>query len=150
MAPCIEVSRSPGHRVRCRVFAAVDPRLHKPPHLPHPPTPSGPCASIVPAAPGGTTDTLARMFGERMTAVFNEQVVVDNRASASALLAATSSPRRPGRLHALPRLPPAHRQRSRCCRGCLTTAVNDFTPITQLTAAGLMSRRASIDARRAT
>lgn len=50
--------------------------------------PTHPIRFIVPAAPGGTTDTLARLFGAKMTDELHEQVVVDNRASASGVLAA--------------------------------------------------------------
>ncbi len=100
--------------------------------------PSHPIRFVVPAAPGGTTDTLARLFGERMTAAFKQQVVVDNRASASGVLAADLVAHAdpdgytlflPYHQHTvnaalLPKLP--------------YHPVNDFTPITQLTAAGLM------------
>jgi tripartite-type tricarboxylate transporter receptor subunit TctC len=43
--------------------------------------PARPIRLIVPAAPGGTTDTLARLFGGRLTEIFGHQVVVDKRAS---------------------------------------------------------------------
>src|SRR5688500_6012419 len=42
---------------------------------------------ITPAAPGGTTDQLARLFSARLTEVFKQQVIVDNRASASGVIA---------------------------------------------------------------
>lgn len=49
--------------------------------------PSRPIRFIIPAAPGGTTDGLGRIFGARMTEVLGQQVVVDNRPSASGVLA---------------------------------------------------------------
>src|SRR2546428_6688776 len=49
--------------------------------------PSRPIRLITPAAQGGTTDLLARVFGARLAEVFKQQVVVDNRASASCVIA---------------------------------------------------------------
>ncbi len=100
--------------------------------------PSRPIRFITPAAPGGTTDQLARLFSARLTEVFKEQVIVDNRASASGVLAAELTAQAapdgytlflPYHQHTinaalLPKLP--------------YHPVNDFTPITQLTAAGLI------------
>lgn len=42
--------------------------------------PSRPVRFIVPFAPGGSTDTLARTLGLRLSEAFGQQVVVDNRA----------------------------------------------------------------------
>jgi tripartite-type tricarboxylate transporter receptor subunit TctC len=100
--------------------------------------PSRPIRFITPAAPGGTTDQLARLFSQRMTEIFKQQVIVDNRASASGVIAgeltAQAAPDGytlflPYHQHTinaalLPKLP--------------YHPINDFTPITQLTAAGLM------------
>jgi tripartite-type tricarboxylate transporter receptor subunit TctC len=45
--------------------------------------PSRPVRFITPAAPGGTTDILARLFSARLTEPLKEQFIVDNRTSAS-------------------------------------------------------------------
>jgi tripartite-type tricarboxylate transporter receptor subunit TctC len=93
---------------------------------------------LTPAAPGGTTDFLARLFSARLTEIFKQQFIVDNRASASGVLAAELTanaapdgytlfiPYHQHTINAalLPKLP--------------YHPINDFTPITQLTAAGLM------------
>jgi tripartite-type tricarboxylate transporter receptor subunit TctC len=100
--------------------------------------PERPVRVITPAAPGGTTDFLARLFSASLSETLKEQFIVDNRASQSGVLAgeltanATSDgytlflPYHQHTINAalLPKLP--------------YHPVNDFTPVTQLTAAGLM------------
>ena len=49
--------------------------------------PNKPIRLITPAAQGGTTDILARVFGAKLSEVFKQQVLVDNRASASGVVA---------------------------------------------------------------
>ena len=51
------------------------------------PYPHKPIRMITPAAPGGTTDFLARLVAIRLTDALKVQVVVDNRASASGVIA---------------------------------------------------------------
>ena len=100
--------------------------------------PTRPVRLITPAAPGGTTDILARLVGAKLTDMYKEQVVVDNRASASGVLAGelTANARPDGYTLLL-----AYHQH--IVNAALNPKlpyhpVNDFTPITQLTAAGLL------------
>jgi len=100
--------------------------------------PTRPVRLITPAAPGGTTDILARVVGAKLTDLYKEQVVVDNRASASGVIAAELT------THARPdgyTLFLAYHQH--IVNAALNSKlpyhpVNDFTPITQLTRAGLL------------
>ncbi|HWI16021.1 MAG TPA: tripartite tricarboxylate transporter substrate binding protein, partial [Burkholderiales bacterium] len=100
--------------------------------------PTHPVRLITPAAPGGTTDILARLVGAKLTDLYKEQVVVDNRASASGVIAGelTANARPDGYTLLL-----AYHQH--IVNAALNPKlpyhpVNDFTPITQLTAAGLL------------
>ena len=48
--------------------------------------PRGPIRLVVPFAPGGSTDTLARTIGQKLTETWGKQVVVDNRAESNGIL----------------------------------------------------------------
>jgi len=50
--------------------------------------PSRPIKIVVPFAPGGTTDALARLLGQRLTQSWGQPVVVENKAGAGATLGA--------------------------------------------------------------
>jgi tripartite-type tricarboxylate transporter receptor subunit TctC len=99
--------------------------------------PTRPIRLLVPAAPGGTTDILARLVGAKLGEALKQQVIVDNRASASGVtageMAANAAP--DGYTLLL-----AYHQHT--VNGALNSKlpyhpVDSFTPITQLTSAGL-------------
>ncbi len=48
--------------------------------------PSKPIRMIVPFSPGGTSDTLARILGQKMTEQWGQQIVVDFRPGASGII----------------------------------------------------------------
>ncbi len=57
--------------------------------------PAGPVRGIVPFAPGSATDTVARLFAERMRDTLGQPVVIENRAGASGLIGAEAVARAP-------------------------------------------------------
>ena len=100
--------------------------------------PNRPIRLITPAAPGGTTDILARLFGARLTDVFKQQVVVDNRASASGVIAGELTANAAPDGYTLLLAYHQHTVNAALISKLPYHPVNDFTPITQLTAAGLL------------
>lgn len=63
--------------------------------------PSKPVRLVVPFAPGGTTDLLARIIGERMGAALGQTVVVENKAGAGGAIGAADVAKAPADGHVL-------------------------------------------------
>lgn len=59
------------------------------------PYPDKPIRMIIPFSPGGTSDTLARILGQRMTESWGQQVVVDSRPGASGIIGTEIAMRAP-------------------------------------------------------
>ena len=100
--------------------------------------PSKPIRLITPAAQGGTTDLLARLFGAKLTEVFKQQVIVDNRASASGTVAGDIVAKASPDGYTLLLAYHQHTINAALMPNLPYHPVNDFTPITQLTRAGLL------------
>jgi len=99
--------------------------------------PSRPIRFVTPAAPGGTTDGLARIFAARLTETLGTQVIVDNRGSSSGVLAAEIVKAAAPDGYTL--FVPYHQHTVNAALMKLSYhPVNDFTSITQLTEAGLV------------
>ena len=100
--------------------------------------PERPVRVITPAAPGGTTDFLARLFSAKLSETLKEQFIVDNRASQSGVVAGelTANAAPDGYTLFLPYH--QHTINAALLAKLPYHPVNDFTPVTQLTAAGLM------------
>lgn len=100
--------------------------------------PNKPIRLITPAAQGGTTDLLARIFGQRLSEVFGQQVLVDNRASAAGVIAGQLTAQAAPDGYTLMLAYHQHTVNAALNPKLPYHPVNDFTPITQLTSAGLM------------
>lgn len=63
--------------------------------------PSRPVRMVVPFAPGGSTDVVARMVGQRLSVLWNQPVVIENRAGAGGNVGADLVAKAPGDGHTL-------------------------------------------------
>jgi tripartite-type tricarboxylate transporter receptor subunit TctC len=63
--------------------------------------PTKPVKIIVPYPPGGSTDILARVLGEKLTPALGQQVVVENRAGATGVIGAEAVAKSPADGHTL-------------------------------------------------
>jgi len=93
---------------------------------------------ITPAAPGGTTDILARLMALHLTDALKQQVIVENRASASGVLAAEVTATAAPDGYTLLLCYHQHIINAALNDKLPYDPVNSFTPITQLTRAGLL------------
>src|SRR3954462_1662152 len=100
--------------------------------------PNKPIRLITPAAQGGTTDLLARLFGAKLSEIFKQQVIVDNRASASGVIAGDITAKAPPDGYTLLLAYHQHTINAALNPNLPYHPVNDFTPITQLTRAGFL------------
>jgi tripartite-type tricarboxylate transporter receptor subunit TctC len=100
--------------------------------------PNRPIRLITPAAQGGTTDILARIFGQKLGEVFKQSVVVDNRASAAGVIAGQMTASAPPDGYTLLLAYHQHTVNAALNPNLPYHPVDSFTPITQLTSAGLM------------
>src|ERR1700704_5162980 len=100
--------------------------------------PARPIRFITAAAPGGTSDILARTFAVHLTESLKQPVVVDNRASASGVIAGELTANSPADGYTLLLAYHQHTVNAALNPKLPYHPVNSFTPITQLTTAGLM------------
>jgi tripartite-type tricarboxylate transporter receptor subunit TctC len=100
--------------------------------------PNKPIRIITPAAAGGTTDILARVFGARLGEVFKQQILVENRASASGVIAGEMVAKADPDGYTLLLAYHQHTVNAALNSKLPYHPVNNFTPITHLTSAGLL------------
>src|SRR5437868_11854040 len=100
--------------------------------------PNKPIRLITPAAQGGTTDLLARLFGAKLTEIFKQQVIVDNRASASGVIAGEITAKASPDGYTLMLAYHQHTVNAALNPNLPYHPVNDFSPVTQLTTAGFL------------
>jgi tripartite-type tricarboxylate transporter receptor subunit TctC len=100
--------------------------------------PSRPIKFITAAAQGGTSDILARTFAVYLTEALKQPVVVDNRASASGVIAGELTANAPPDGYTILLAYHQHTVNAALNPKLPYHPVNSFTPITQLTRAGLM------------
>jgi tripartite-type tricarboxylate transporter receptor subunit TctC len=100
--------------------------------------PSRPIRILIPAAPGGTTDLLARLMAAKLQDALKQPVLAENRASASGVVAADATAKAAPDGYTLMLAYHQHTINGALGAQLPYHPVNDFTPITQLTRAGLL------------
>ena len=93
---------------------------------------------ITPAAPGGTTDFLARLLAVHLTNTWNQQAIVDNRGSASGVNGAEITKNAAPDGYTLFMPYHQHTVNAALIAKLPYHPVNDFTPISQMTEGGLL------------
>ena len=94
--------------------------------------PTKPVRFIVPFAPGGGNDIIARVIGARLTAAWGQQVVVDNRPGAGGNIAAETTARAVPDGHTIFQFNVANAIAASLYRKLAYDPVKDFVPITQV------------------
>lgn len=92
--------------------------------------PSKPIRLIVPYAPGGSSDILARLFGQRLGETMGQTFVVDNRPGAGGMIGTAILARAPGDGHTLILQDMPHTINPAVHDKVPYDPVTDFTPIT--------------------
>lgn len=94
--------------------------------------PNRPIRFIIPFPPGGATDGLARMLGEKMTASWGQQVIIDNRAGAGGNIAAEAAARARPDGHTILMVGLSHAANVSLYSKLGYDPVKDFTAVTQV------------------
>lgn len=89
---------------------------------------------IVPFPPGGATDGLARILGEKMTETWKQQVVIDNRAGAGGNIGADIAARAPADGYTVIIVGLSHAANLSLYSRLNYHPVRDFTPVSQIVA----------------
>jgi tripartite-type tricarboxylate transporter receptor subunit TctC len=84
---------------------------------------------VIPFAPGGTTDLLARALAQHMTQAWGQTVVADNRAGANGVVAGEIVAKAPGDGYTLSVVAMGHAINPLIYKKLPYDGVNDFTPI---------------------
>lgn len=91
--------------------------------------PARPIRILVPFAPGGSTDILARMLGQKMTEAWGQQVVVDNRTGGNGVIAAQLTAQANADGHTLLMVAIGHAINPSLLKSLPYNTERDFTPI---------------------
>jgi len=94
--------------------------------------PSKPIRILVGAAPGGSTDVVARILAEALTPLLKQQVIVDNRTGANGIIASQQLARSAADGYTLGVVQTAHTVNPAVVRGVPYNTLADFTPIASL------------------
>ena len=88
---------------------------------------------VLPVTPGGGTDIIARLVGQKLSGVVNQQVVIDNRGGAGGNIAAEIVAKSPPDGYTLIVVTASHATNPFLYKKMNYDPVKDFAPVTQLT-----------------
>ena len=91
--------------------------------------PDRPIRILVPFAPGGSTDILARMLGQKMTEAWGQQVVIDNRTGGNGVIAAQLTAQANADGHTLLMVAIGHAITPSLLNSLPYDTARDFTPV---------------------
>ena len=94
--------------------------------------PARPIRMIVPFSPGGTSDTLARILGQRMADNWGQPVVVDSRPGASGIIGTEVAMRAPADGYTMLLVNPANGINASLYKDLSFNFVNDIAPVAGL------------------
>jgi tripartite-type tricarboxylate transporter receptor subunit TctC len=100
--------------------------------------PDRPIRLITVGSPGGTPDILSRRIGAGLTEVFKKQIIVDNRAGGGGIIATDLTAKAPPDGYTIFMTYHQHTVNASLVPKLPYRPVDDFTPITQVTAAALL------------
>ena len=108
--------------------------------------PSRPIRLLVPFAPGGGSDVIARIAAQKLTEAVGQQVIVENRPGAGGSLGADIVAKAPPDGYTIFSWPPRATPSGRASTSSRSTPPNDITPIIQLSQGAFVLARASVAA----
>src|SRR3954449_186338 len=92
--------------------------------------PSRPIKIVVPYAPGGITDTVARLVGEQLAPALGQNVIVENKPGANSIIGADAVAKSPADGYTLAMVIGAHAANATLYAGKLPfDPIGDFAPI---------------------
>jgi tripartite-type tricarboxylate transporter receptor subunit TctC len=98
--------------------------------------PTRPVRLVVPAAPGGAIDVVGRIVGQRLSELFTQNVVIDNRAGANNIIGTEVVARAPADGYTLLITANAHTINPAVYKKLPYDALHDFTPISRICDSG--------------
>lgn len=100
--------------------------------------PAGPMRIVAPYPPGGGTDILGRVVGQKLTETFRQPVVVDNRAGANGTIGAAFVAKAPADGHTMLIIPAGYASNPALYAGLPYDQARDLTPVSHLASGPLV------------
>ncbi len=100
--------------------------------------PTRPIRIVVPFAPGGSMEVIARLVGQKLTAAFGQPVIIDNRPGASGIVGTESVAKAPADGYTLLAIPSAFAMNASLYNNAPYDPIKDFEAISTLASYSLL------------